>query len=82
MRVHDGLMESNEQKVVNVNLTKNINVDVVFHMIVPNNSVDKMRVSGRAKKIISSINADFNNYSDQNRMNNFRYRTVVNQVFL
>lgn len=57
-------------------------IKLVFHFLAPSGSYNTQRVASRAYDITLSLNDDFNNYSgNPNLMNNFRYKSIVNQVF-
>ena len=60
-----------------------INIKVIVHFLAPVGSYNRQRVESRAYDVMMSLNDDFNNYSNNNNlMNNFRYKSVVNQVFV
>ncbi|AYV85616.1 MAG: putative bifunctional metalloprotease/ubiquitin-protein ligase [Satyrvirus sp.] len=70
-------------KISSVDMNSTINIKIVFHFLAPKGSYNRERVLSRAHDIILSINDDFNNYTtNQNTMNNFKYKSIINQVFL
>jgi hypothetical protein len=83
MRQHDEIMASAGDRVLAADINNPFNITVVFHFLAPNGTYDKERVMSRANEIIMSLNDDFNNYSaNPNTMNNFRYKSIVNQIFM
>lgn len=74
---------SNNKAINDVSMDSTINIIVVFHFLAPINTFKKSDVESRANDIIASINDDFNNYSrNQNTMNNLKYKSVINKVFM
>ena len=66
-----------------VDMDKPIVITMLFHFLAPRGSYSRERVQNRVHDIITSLNDDFNNYStNANTMNNLRYKSIVNQVFL
>lgn len=60
-----------------------INIKVAFHFMAPRGSYNKNKVFDQTHNIIMSLNNDFNNYStNPNIMNNFKYKSIINQVFI
>ena len=83
MRQHDELMEKLADKLLSVDMDSTFNIIIVFHFLAPKGSYNKDRVLSRAHDIIMSLNDDFNNYSNNpNTMNNFKYKSIINQVFI
>ncbi|XWV25627.1 bifunctional metalloprotease ubiquitin-protein ligase [Tupanvirus deep ocean] len=83
MRQHDEIIEKNGDKVNVVDMDSTVNIKIVFHFLAPKGSYNKDRVLARAHDIILSLNDDFNNYTtNQNTMNNFKYKSIINQVFI
>jgi hypothetical protein len=70
---------------VTVDMAKELNINVVFHILTPNESLkDRAMVESRAREILGVVNNDFNNYSnDANNFttNNSKYRRVVQNIF-
>lgn len=83
MKKHDAIINAYANEIENVDLNSTINVKIAFHFLAPKNTFDKERVLQRACDIVLSINEDFNNYcSNPNTMNNFKYKSIVNQIFI
>lgn len=83
VRRHDEIFTDSMNILNNVNMDTSINIKMVFHFLAPNGSYNRDRVLSRIHDIVQSLNDDFNNYtSNPNTMNNFRYKSIVNQVFL
>ncbi|XWV26965.1 putative bifunctional metalloprotease/ubiquitin-protein ligase [Tupanvirus soda lake] len=83
MRQHDEIIEKNADKVNIVDIDSTVNIKIVFHFLAPKGSYNKDRVLARVHDIILSLNDDFNNYTtNQNTMNNFKYKSIINQVFI
>ena len=83
MRQHDDIIERFEKKIAAIDMDSTINIKIAFHFVAPKGSYGRERVISRVHDIIMSINDDFNNYSNNpNTMNNFRYKSIINQVFL
>ena len=83
IRQHDDIMNKSADRIAATDMDDTINIKVVFHFLSPKGSYNKDRVLNRAHDIIQSLNDDFNNYNDNpNTMNNFRYKSVINQVFI
>ena len=60
-----------------------INIHVAFHFLAPKGSFDRNKVHQRAHEILTSINEDYNGYnSNLNILNNFKYKSIVNMIFL
>lgn len=82
IKQHDELMEK-LNALTKPDIDNSINIIVVLHFLAPRGSFNKNRVLSRAHDIIQSLNDDFNNYStNTNTMNNFKYKSIINQVFL
>ena len=82
VREFDSILTSASNESVDINMTDTINVKIAFHFLAPRGSYNKNRVSSRVHDIVASMNDDFNNYtSNQNTMNNFKYKSIINQVF-
>src|SRR5579863_6306089 len=80
---HDELMEESQLILTDVDMTSIIDIKIAFHFMSPNGSFNKSRVLSRTNDVIASLNDDFNNYSSNpNTMNNFKYKSIINQVFL
>ena len=80
MRVHDNVAA---RIAGSANMQSTVTVKVLFHFLAPHNTYNTDNVLNRAHDIILSLNEDFNNYStNPNTMNNFKYKNIVNQVFL
>lgn len=82
-------VKKHNEIIKNANITDNdelINIRIAFHMILPRNStsgIDKTEINARAQDIVVSLNEDFNSYNaNLNIMNNFRYKSIVNTVFM
>lgn len=57
-------------------------VKIIFHFLAPVNSYHKNKVIDRSRQLIQSLNDDFNNYSsNENQLNNLKYKTIINEVF-
>lgn len=85
MKQHDELMNSSlvAAAISTLDPNKTINIKIAFHFMAPRNSYSREKVLSRVHDIVQSINDDFNNYStNENTMNNFKYKSVINQVFL
>jgi hypothetical protein len=83
MRRHDEIMNIANPKLVTVDMDTTYTIKVAIHFLAPTGSYNRDRVISRAHDIILSINDDFNNYTtNPNTMNNFRYKSIVNQVFI
>lgn len=75
---------NNIQNIPYINDVLNtINIKIAFHFLAPRGSYNKNKVFERTHDVIMSLNNDFNNYSiNPNIMNNFKYKSIVNQVFI
>lgn len=83
MRQHDEIVEKAADKIITVDMDSSIGIKVIFHFLAPRGTYNRDKVHARAYDIILSINDDFNNYSSNpNTMNNFKYKSVINQVFI
>ena len=83
IRYHNDIMDRNGSKINSVDMNSIINIRTIFHFLAPNGTYSPDRVFARANDIVSSINDDFNNYNkNPNMMNNFKYKNIVNQVFV
>ena len=61
----------------------NVNIKMAVHFLAPIGSYNADRVTMRTHDVVLSLNDDFNNYSlNPNTMNNFKYKSIINQVFL
>lgn len=71
---------------------KTVKIRILFHFLAPfktwsethrkENRINHDRIISRIHEIISSLNDDFNNYTTNNNlMNNLKYKNVVIQVF-
>lgn len=83
MRRYDEITATIADQLLAVDIVSTINVGVIFHFLAPVGSFDRDRVVARAYDVIQSVNDDFNNYSpNPNTMNNFKYRSIINQIFI
>lgn len=83
MRKHDEIIKHFQHQISTTEMNSVINIKMAFHFLAPKNSFSKDRVMSRIHDVISSLNDDFNNYTNnQNTMNNFKYKSIVNQVFV
>ena len=83
LQLHDSILNQLSNRLNSVEMNSTINAKILFHFLAPTGSYDPNRVLSRAHDVIMSLNDDFNNYtSNGNTMNNFRYKSVINQVFL
>lgn len=83
VRKHDEIMELSGELLHTVDMTSVIDIKIAFHFLAPRGSYSRTRVLSRVHDVIVSLNDDFNNYSpNSNTMNNFRYKSIVNQVFI
>ena len=83
MKQHDQIMNKAGSTVTSVDMNAPINIKIVFHFMAPRGSYNKNKVLARVHDVIMTLNDDFNNYSNNpNTMNNYKYKSVVNQVFL
>ena len=82
MKQHYEIMEQMKDKLCIVDMDSTINIKIILHFLAPRGSYNKDKVLARAYDVILSLNDDFNNYSNNpNTMNNFRYKSIINQVF-
>ena len=82
MKQHDDIMQNSINKINSVNMDSTINIKIIFHFLAPKGSYNRDSVLRRAHDIIVSLNDDFNNYTNNpNTMNNFKYKSIINQVF-
>lgn len=83
MRQHQNITKDLDNDLAAVNTDSTINIKVAVHFMAPNNSYNKDKVMARMHDVLASINDDFNNYStNPNTMNNFKYKSIINQIFL
>ena len=83
MRMYDEITKQHANFISQTDMDLTISIKVVFHFLAPRGSYNKDRVLSRALDIIAALNDDFNNYtSNHNTMNNFRYKSIINQVFI
>lgn len=83
MKMHDEIVNSASNTIVNTSFDPTLNIKIAMHFLAPVGTYDQSRVVSRAHDIIMSVNDDFNNYSgNSNTMNNYRYKSIVNQVFV
>lgn len=83
MRQHDEIMAQAAPDLPLIDMNSTINIKIAFHFLAPLGSYSKDKVLARTHDVISTINDDFNNYStNPNTMNNFRYKSIINQVFI
>src|SRR5579872_1931731 len=83
MRQHQNITKDLDNELAAINTDSTINIKVAVHFIAPNNSYNKDKVIARIHDVLASINDDFNNYStNPNTMNNFKYKSIINQIFL
>lgn len=79
---HTGLQQDQLIDLSDVVETEPFIIQVALHFLAPIGSYNTQRVELRAYDVILSLNDDWNNYSTSpNVMNNFRYKSVVSQVF-
>lgn len=82
MRQHDEIVSKSGDKINATDMINPINIKVIIHFLAPVGSYNKEMVLQRAHDLIMSLNDDFNNYStNPNTMNNFKYKSIINQVF-
>ncbi|AGC01749.1 Zinc-dependent metalloprotease domain containing protein [Acanthamoeba polyphaga moumouvirus] len=82
IKKHDDIIQKAGQQICAINLDDPINIKILIHFLSPLGTYNRDRVRLRAHDIIMSLNDDFNNYtSNKNAGNNFKYKTIVNQVF-
>ncbi|AVL93614.1 putative bifunctional metalloprotease/ubiquitin-protein ligase [Megavirus vitis] len=82
IKKHDDIIEKATPFISSMNMDETINVKILFHFLAPIGSYNREKVMSRAHDVIMSINDDFNNYTNnQNTMNNFKYKSIVNQIF-
>ncbi|AGF85547.1 metalloprotease domain containing protein [Moumouvirus goulette] len=82
IKKHDDIIQKVGQQISAINLDDPINTKILIHFLSPLGTYNSDRVRLRAHDIIMSLNDDFNNYtSNKNAGNNFKYKTIVNQVF-
>lgn len=56
---------------------------IIFHIMAIPTSFDKIRIERRLSDIVTRLNDDFNNYSEnKNTLNAGKYRSIINNVFL
>lgn len=83
VKMHNDIAQKAANRIATIDMETTIVVKVIFHFLVPVGTYNRDKVISRAHDIIQSLNDDFNNYSkNPNTMNNFRYKNIVNQVFL
>lgn len=83
LKIHDEIMQRSANNMARMDPNSQINILIVFHFMAPNGTYNRDRVITRAHDIVTSLNDDFNNYTtNPNTMNNFRYKNIVNQVFM
>jgi len=83
MKRHDEIIAQNTCHISSIAMDNTINIKIVFHFLAPIGSYNRDRVLSRAHDVTLSLNDDFNNYStNANTMNNFRYKSIINQVFI
>lgn len=79
---HRGLESDQLIDLTDIVETSPFIIQVAFHFLAPVGSYNTQKVELRAYDIILSLNDDWNNYSNSpNLMNNFRYKSVISQVF-
>ena len=82
VKQHHDIIAQAENSINVVDTDTPINITIVLHFLAPRGSYCRDRVLNRAHDMIMTLNDDFNNYSSNaNTMNNFRYKSIVNQVF-
>ena len=82
MKIHDDIVNnmSNDINLIDPNST--IIITIALHFLAPIGSYETSHVRARAHDIIMSLNDDFNNYTtNSNTMNNYKYKSIINQVF-
>jgi hypothetical protein len=83
MRKYNKIIKKYNDEITSVNMDDTIKIKVIFHVLFPTKSFSKESVETRVHDVLMSVNDDFNNYtSNPNTMNNFKYKSIVNQVFL
>lgn len=83
MKQHDEIVDANLDKINAVDMDSTINIKIALHFLAPKGTFNRDRVLTRAHELIMSLNDDFNNYSSNpNTMNNFKYKSIINQVFI
>jgi hypothetical protein len=83
MRQHDEIMRKAEEPFRMVDMDSSIVIKIVFHFLAPKGSYNRDRVLSRVHDVVMSLNDDFNNYTNNpNTMNNFKYKSIINQVFI
>ena len=82
MRKHQDISEISKDDILKTDISSTITIKIAFHFLSQRNTFNKNRVLARTHDIILSLNDDFNNYTtNQNTMNNFRYKSIINRVF-
>lgn len=83
MRAHDDIVQQAGNQICMIDMDTTIVIKIIFHFMAPVGCYNRDKVTTRAYDIIMSLNDDFNNYtSNPNTMNNFRYKSIINQVFI
>src|SRR5271154_3722236 len=83
MRKYGEILREATPRLNTIDMDSTVNVKIAFHFMAPRDTYNRERVLSRMHDVISSINDDFNNYTvNANTMNNFKYKSVVNQVFI
>lgn len=79
---HADIVTTAKNTGTTVDMTSQVNIKIALHFIAPKGSFDKNKVSHRAFDIVASVNEDFNSYTPNlNILNNFKYKSIINQVF-
>ena len=82
MRQHDEIMSKIADKICSTDMDNTFNINLVFHFLAPKGTFSRDKVLSRAHDIVMTLNDDFNNYTNNpNTMNNFKYKSIINQVF-
>jgi len=60
-----------------------LHLKIIFHILFPLSSAEELNtMKHRIDDMIFTLNDDFNNYTElQNTMNNFKYKTIIKQLF-
>lgn len=83
MKKHDDILKTAGPQVASVDMNTNINAKVLFHILLKDGTYTTSQIRSQVSEVLMSVNNDFNNYTtNANSLNNFKYRSVVNQVFM
>lgn len=82
-QAYEDIVQSNQEAIMHADLHEPIHILIALHFMAPLGSFNKQHVFERAQDMIQSLNDDFNNYTtNPNMMHNFKYKNIVNRVFL